>query len=418
MDLYAASGAVSPMKTDVLILGGGLAGLRCALECESGGLSVVLIEASEQTGGRVSTHTRDGFLLDRGFQVLLHSYPEVNSLNLIPELNMGWFPSGALLAGEETYRIANPFFGLQESLRLLAKLPPGSLQLLPFARLGLRALATGDSFFSEAGGPAVQQTLSRSGLKDFWIERFFRPFFGGVLLDPDLETDARYFFWLLSRFATGRAGLPEKGMGALPAALQGRLRHTQILAGTTGSTESGHLFRTHEGQEIGFSVLVDATGTSPGSFRGPVREACTLYFAGPAMENLPESLILNGDRDVPVQHLCFPSVICPSYAPPGYSLCSISVPATKTLRPEALQSIAKWIDLRFPEWKWKDWHFLEQIRVERALPVYRGGRKAAFEQEGNRYRIGDTFTYPSINGALQSGREAGKDILKRQKGKT
>lgn len=405
------------MKTDVLVLGGGLAGLRCALECESAGLSVVLVEAGNQTGGRVSTLSKDGFLLDRGFQVLLSSYPEVNALNLIPELNMGWFPSGAVLAGEETYRISNPFFGLRESLRLLGKLPAGSLQILPFARLGLRALATGDSFFKKAGGLSLRQTLSRSGLNDFWIERFFRPFFGGVLLDPDLETDARYFFWLLSRFATGKAGLPEKGMGALPAALRSRLRHTQILTGTTGITESDQLFRTQDGQEIRFSVLADATGTSPSSFRGPVRKACTLYFAGPAMENLPASLILNGDRDVPVQHLCFPSVIRPSYAPAGYSLCSISVPGTEILPPEALRHIGNWIDRRFPEWNWKNWHFLEQIRVERALPVYRGGRDMAFEQEGKRYRIGDTFSYPSINGALRSGREAGRDIVLKQKGK-
>ena len=61
---------------DAIVIGGGLAGLACARELCRQGLSCRLLEASDQIGGRVSTDEVDGFLLDRGFQVFLTSYPE------------------------------------------------------------------------------------------------------------------------------------------------------------------------------------------------------------------------------------------------------------------------------------------------------------------------------------------------------
>ena len=61
---------------DVLIIGGGLAGLCCALRLQQGGLSFQVLEASDGVGGRVRTDKVEGFLLDRGFQVLLTAYPE------------------------------------------------------------------------------------------------------------------------------------------------------------------------------------------------------------------------------------------------------------------------------------------------------------------------------------------------------
>jgi phytoene dehydrogenase-like protein len=61
---------------DVLIIGAGLAGLACARHLADAGVSFQVIEASDGIGGRVRTDEFDGFLLDRGFQVLLTAYPE------------------------------------------------------------------------------------------------------------------------------------------------------------------------------------------------------------------------------------------------------------------------------------------------------------------------------------------------------
>ncbi len=40
------------------------------------GIPFLLLEASDGVGGRVRTDAEAGFLLDRGFQIFLTSYPE------------------------------------------------------------------------------------------------------------------------------------------------------------------------------------------------------------------------------------------------------------------------------------------------------------------------------------------------------
>ncbi|MEQ7800026.1 FAD-dependent oxidoreductase [Pedobacter sp. ASV1-7] len=56
---------------DVIIIGAGLAGLTAAKVLKAAGKSIKLLEASDKVGGRIKTDEVNGFLLDRGFQVLL-----------------------------------------------------------------------------------------------------------------------------------------------------------------------------------------------------------------------------------------------------------------------------------------------------------------------------------------------------------
>ena len=68
-----------PSQCDVVIVGAGLAGLSAAREIQRHGLSVIVLEASDAVGGRVRTDIVDGFQLDRGFQVMLTAYPELQT---------------------------------------------------------------------------------------------------------------------------------------------------------------------------------------------------------------------------------------------------------------------------------------------------------------------------------------------------
>jgi choline dehydrogenase-like flavoprotein len=61
--------------TDVIVVGAGLAGLACAADLSRAGMLVRVLEASDAVGGRMRTDRRQGFLLDRGFQVFNTSYP-------------------------------------------------------------------------------------------------------------------------------------------------------------------------------------------------------------------------------------------------------------------------------------------------------------------------------------------------------
>ena len=82
----------------VAVVGGGLAGLVAARRLAERGLDVSLYEASDRLGGRVGSDRRDGFVLDRGFQVLFPSYPAVQRELDLDALDLRSFPPGATLA--------------------------------------------------------------------------------------------------------------------------------------------------------------------------------------------------------------------------------------------------------------------------------------------------------------------------------
>lgn len=66
----------------VVIIGAGLAGLTCARELERRGFDITILEASDGVGGRVRSDVDDGYIFDRGFQVLFDAIPpqSVNSI--------------------------------------------------------------------------------------------------------------------------------------------------------------------------------------------------------------------------------------------------------------------------------------------------------------------------------------------------
>ena len=95
-------------RLDAVIVGAGLAGLVAAGGLTGAGLRVRIFEASNEAGGRVGTDERDGFLLDRGFQVVCPAYPAVaDQLDLL-RLDLRPFSRGiGVLANGRVHRL-NP----------------------------------------------------------------------------------------------------------------------------------------------------------------------------------------------------------------------------------------------------------------------------------------------------------------------
>jgi len=211
----------------VIIVGAGLAGLACATRLQQAGVEWLLLEASDAAGGRVATEiTPEGFRLDRGFQVILDSYRTATSLLDLPALEPRWFGSGALLAGSrgEKRRIQNPLFhpeGIPDTLFGDAFTLREKLALAMYAAPLL--LQADDALTARERGCTTMEELQRHGLDGGILEKFLRPFFGGVFLDGELGTDASIFRRDLKKFALGRAFLPAHGMGEIPAQLASRL---------------------------------------------------------------------------------------------------------------------------------------------------------------------------------------------------
>src|SRR3954464_10596315 len=86
-----------PVSVDVVIVGGGLAGLAAARRLDRAGVDWLLVEAADRLGGRVATDVVDGWRVARGFQVLNTAYPRVPALVDIDALDMRYFTPGVLV---------------------------------------------------------------------------------------------------------------------------------------------------------------------------------------------------------------------------------------------------------------------------------------------------------------------------------
>jgi phytoene dehydrogenase-like protein len=208
----------------VVIVGAGLAGLCCGLHLQERGMRVLLLEANGEVGGRVRTDRVDGFLLDRGFQVLLTAYPEARAMLDLASLRLGHFAPGALIRTRDRFvRVADPFRRPGHAIGTLLSGVASPLDALRIARLRRRVGRGTPQALLDGVSSTTLDALRAEGFSQRIIERFFRPFLGGVLLDRELRASSRAFAFLFRMFAEGDASLPAQGMGAIPQQLSERL---------------------------------------------------------------------------------------------------------------------------------------------------------------------------------------------------
>lgn len=62
---------------DVVIVGAGVSGLAAAQHLIAAGVTVTVLEAADDPGGRMATESADGFRLDRIGQLLNTAYTEL-----------------------------------------------------------------------------------------------------------------------------------------------------------------------------------------------------------------------------------------------------------------------------------------------------------------------------------------------------
>lgn len=73
------------------------------------GVECRVVEAADDLGGRVRTDAVDGFLLDRGYQVVLTQVPELHFQLDVAALALQRYDSGAVVrVNDKFHRVADP----------------------------------------------------------------------------------------------------------------------------------------------------------------------------------------------------------------------------------------------------------------------------------------------------------------------
>lgn len=332
----------------VVIIGAGLAGLTAARVLHEQGHPVKVFEAEPEIGGRVRTSRHpEGFLIDRGFQILLSSYPGLQRQVDLDALGARPFDSGAnVWTGQRLVPLRNPFRHPRGMVRDITSPVFGLGDKIRLARWGLEASRAPWTTIAEAANAtddqSIEGALRSHGFTDAFIDRFARPFWGGITLDRSLSVSAGVARFTTRMFLEGDAVLPRDGVAAVPGAIAAALPHGTIETSTPveGLVIDGN---RATGVRIG-GATVDAdavvvatdpptaarlTGISaiPTDGIGCV----TVYLATERNPGIGTLLTIDGTGTQPVNHIAPLSTVQPTYAPPGQHLLAAVMLGEETL---------------------------------------------------------------------------------------
>jgi phytoene dehydrogenase-like protein len=408
--------------SDVVIVGAGLSGLCCALHLQEAGLSPLVLEAGSGIGGRLRTDRVDGFLLDRGLRALLTAGSEPRRILDLRALDLRSYDSGALVRfNGGLHRIHDPSRRRYPVLRTLLS-PIGS----HMDRIRLRELVreacqgSVERIFARPEAPTLE-ALGSMGFSEKMIDRFFRPFCGRVFMEQDLTTSSILLYFELRMLALGTAALPAEGIEAIPRQLADRLDEGTVRTGARVESVSAAGAKLDSGEEIPAQAVVVATeGPAAAALLDGIEEppscvvACLHYAADQAPVTKP-LVVLNGDGTGPINDLCVPSVVSPTYAPDGKALVTASVighaEETDSVLERGVREQARtWFGPQVDGWR-----HLRTYRLAHALPAQppptldRPERPVCIDR--GIFVCGDHRDTATIQGALISGHRAAEAVM-------
>lgn len=403
---------------DTIIVGGGIAGLCCARELHERGREFVILESSDRVGGRIATDEVEGFLLDRGFQVFLTAYPEAQRVLDFSALQLCEFEPGALVYWDGRFnRLSDPWRRPKHLLATALSSAATFSDKLKIAKLRNHVCSGTLEELYQRPELATKDGLRRFGFSDVIIERFFRPFLGGIFLEDNLNTSTRMFEFVFRMFSQGNAALPANGMQAIPNQIAKALPENSIRLNTRVCNIDGQTVTLESGEAISADNIVLATATPEANelASSESREACgvtCIYFATDKSVMDEAILVLNGDRrDGPINNLCVPNLVCDNYAPAGQSLVSATVLGanhSESIVEQTVSQMSQWFGTATSAYR-----HLKTYNISFALPsqVHLNPVQKPAKLRDGLYRCSDDCDTASINGAMLAGRRAAEEIV-------
>lgn len=382
--------------------------MTCAKYLKDKGIDALVLEASDEVGGRVRTDILDGYKLDRGFQVLLTSYPEAEKLLDYDTLRLKQIPSGARIRiGDELFTMPNPLKNIFSTPQALFSPVGGLIDKFKVLQLNFVTRNSGEPL--SRSGETTLSFLKKFGYSTTIVDRFFTPFFRGVFLEAEMRTDSALFKFLYSQFANGDVVIPEDGMKAIPEQIKSCLSPEQIRLNTRVEKIVGKKIYLENGRVVeSDNTVLAADAKTSAKLLGEESDlefngTSCFYFESDSRLDLDGEpfLIINANKDELIDHILPVSDIIPSFAPKGRTLISVNIVGNKEVTESEVRSeLAKWFGDDKP------WKHLKTYKIPDALPHFSGNSPTECNLQINEhlYRCGDYTAYPSLNAAMKSGR--------------
>lgn len=403
----------------VVIIGAGAAGLIAAYELEKKGLHPLLFDANNFVGGRLATDIEQGYVLDRGFQVLLTAYREAQRYLDYDALQLGAFRPGAIICNQQSRRLlVDP---LREPQHILSAgfSSIGTLKdkyLVWKLRQALKRSTVEELF------PDSQQKSSLDFLRDFgfskaMISSFFKPFFGGIFLESDLATPAPMLQFVFKMFGEGHAALPTQGIKAIPQQLASLLEHTELRLNTRIVTVEDRQLYTAEGEVVTYDAVIVAADPSKllpriAGSATKYRTTANYYFSSPEAVLKTKLIALVDESDSMINNFHEVTSVHPDVAPDGQTLISVSlkdIPTTTHPEEVIIEELRRLTQT--PNWSLQP---LKHYHINEALPAL---DQLQYNYTAMQSRVtssiflaGDHLLMGSLDAAMRSGRLAAEAV--------
>lgn len=411
---------------DLAVVGAGLAGLAAARRAGELGLNVEVFEASDGIGGRVRSDVVDGYICDRGFQLINPSYPALSRYYSPDEFHR-LERSIDVVIGEKTYRLGDPRDGLATmpgNLSLATGRPGEKLRFLNYLRK-IKGSGYGDQ------PESFEDEMLRQGMGTFYA-RVIGPFASGVFLNHPSRISADIARDLVRYFLIGSPGLPRGGVGEVAKSMATGVNvnlHSAVDEIGEDSLRIGRRRFKARAVIVATDLHSARSLIDPNEKESPLSRRLTSEMSGSTTwyhstedQDFPGVLRIDGAGGGPITNTIAISRLAPEYAPTGRTLISTTVMSAYGVE------VAEARVRRHLAHLWRRdtsaWRLVAKYSIPKSLPLMAPGFigeelvdfTSSTKRRTNpmlRYLAGDFLALPAQQGAVQSGIRAAENVAAR-----
>ncbi len=400
------------------IIGAGVSGLIAAQILENYGYQPTIIEASNSVGGRVKSDIVDGYVLDHGFQVLLTSYPAAKKYLDYTQLDLQEFlPGVTLFKNGKKQTIGDPLRNLSLLIPTLLSSIGNFSDKLKILKLNTLLKKKEIEEIFNSTEISTLEYLQNFGFSDKIIDSFFRPFFSGIFLEPNLDTSSRMFEFVYKMFGDGLAVVPKNGIQAIPNQLKENLKNTKFLLNSNVKEVKDKSIVLENDTLIQSDITIIATEASSlvSNLKNQetVWKSCdTLYFKTKNAVISKPLIGLISDKNSLINNIFYPTNIANS-SKGNQQLLSVTIVKDHQLNEKQLINTVTKELLEFCQIS--DISFLKRYQIKKGLPKLSNLQYEISSTEtklkSTLFLAGDQLLNGSLNAAMIAGERAALGVI-------
>ncbi|MBG7610960.1 FAD-dependent oxidoreductase [Polaribacter sp. BAL334] len=401
------------------IIGAGISGLIAAKVLEEHGYHPTILETTATVGGRVKSDVFEGFTLDHGFQVLLTSYPAAKKYLDFKALDLQVLMPGATIFKEgKSQTIGDPIRNMSLLFSTIFSTVGSFSDKIKILQLNAVLKKKDLKKIFATPEKTTLHYLQDVGFSNTMITQFFKPFFSGIFLEPNLETSSRMFEFVYKMFGNGFAAIPKKGMQAISNQLFDSLENTNIAFQSRVKEIKNNSIIMADGTTIESNFIIIATEASSlisnlNNQEIEWKSCDTLYFETKKRSIQKPIIGLIADENTLINNIFYHTSVATSNTTKN-ELLSVTVVKNHQLNEQSLiEKVQKELEIFCGI---RDTTFLQRYEIKKALPKLTNLQYKLSHTETQLnsavFLAGDVLLNGSLNAAMIAGEKAALGVIK------